>query len=91
MSNMGFNANKREKILEKTNGKCFYCNKNLRANHFVAKEEVIKKLMTVDHIHPKSKNGSNKLDNLIPSCYKCNQNKADKILDFALNTIEKTK
>lgn len=31
------------------------------------------KLMTVDHILPKSKGGTYDLDNLRPMCYKCNQ------------------
>ena len=74
---MGFDVEKREKVLEKSNGLCSCCKKDLRANHFVAKGERIKKLMTVDHIIPKSKGGSNKLDNLTASCYKCNQDKAD--------------
>lgn len=74
---MGFNPDKREKVLEQSNGVCSYCGKELRANHFVAKGERMKKLMTVDHIKPKSKGGSNKLYNLTASCNKCNQDKAD--------------
>lgn len=76
---MGFNIDKREKILEKSKGKCYYCGKKLRANHFVHKGEPKKALMTVDHIFPKSKGGSNNIKNLIASCYKCNQDKADKL------------
>ncbi len=33
--------------------------------------------LTVDHIVPKSKGGTNLMDNLQPMCYKCNQLKRD--------------
>lgn len=36
------------------------------------------RLMTIDHIIPKSKGGSNNLDNLDPMCEKCNTKKGDK-------------
>ena len=76
---MGFTIDKREKILEKSNGVCHYCGVDLRANHIVANGERKKKLMTVDHVIPKSKGGSNRLYNLVASCYKCNHDKEDKI------------
>jgi len=34
-------------------------------------------LMTVDHIKPKSKGGTNELDNYQPMCLTCNQKKKD--------------
>lgn len=34
-------------------------------------------LMTIDHILPKSKGGSNELENLQPMCNTCNARKAD--------------
>jgi predicted nucleic acid-binding Zn ribbon protein len=34
----------------------------------------------VDHIHPKSKGGSNRADNLATACFYCNVNKNNKIL-----------
>ena len=36
-------------------------------------------LMTIDHIMPKSKGGTNSLENLQPMCHSCNTKKADKI------------
>jgi len=36
-------------------------------------------MMTKDHIHAKSKGGSNRLENLQPMCYECNQEKADTV------------
>ena len=36
-------------------------------------------LMTIDHILPKSKGGTNDIENLQPMCNACNAKKADKI------------
>lgn len=36
-------------------------------------------LMTIDHIVPKSKGGSNLIENLQPMCNTCNAQKADKL------------
>jgi len=37
-------------------------------------------VLQADHIHPKSKDGSNDLMNLITSCFDCNQGKKDRLL-----------
>lgn len=36
---------------------------------------------TIDHIIPKSKNGSNNLKNLIPCCFYCNSQKGNKLIE----------
>jgi len=42
-------------------------------------------LLTLDHFVPRSKGGSNRIENLYPACYICNHVKKDKILiDFSL-------
>ena len=46
---------------------CTLCLKN------IDREEEI----TVDHLKPKSKKGSNRVDNLVPAHYTCNQLKKD--------------
>jgi len=35
--------------------------------------------LTIDHVYPKSKNGSNKLFNLVTACQKCNSHKKDTV------------
>lgn len=41
--------------------------------------------MTVDHVIARSKGGSNRLGNLVPSCFACNHAKADlDPVDFAM-------
>ncbi len=48
---------------------CKYCGKKLELQN-----------STLDHVVPRSKGGSNKIDNLVLSCSPCNNAKADKIL-----------
>lgn len=57
---MGYEV--REYLLEKFNRKCIYC----------GKENVP---LEIEHIIPKSRGGSNRIDNLGIACHKCNQNK----------------
>lgn len=33
-----------------------------------------------DHVHPKSKGGSDDLDNLVTACESCNTSKGDKLI-----------
>ena len=56
----GYNI--RNYLLEKHGRKCFYCGKS------VSKFEV-------EHMLPKSRGGSNRIDNLTLSCHNCNQKK----------------
>ena len=56
----GYNI--RNYLLEKHNRKCFYCGKS------VSKFEI-------EHMLPKSRGGSNRIDNLTLSCHECNQKK----------------
>lgn len=47
-------------------GKCAYCSR------YVVR-------LTVDHVVPLSKGGSNNISNIVPACSECNQRKKDKV------------
>lgn len=59
-----FDTETRERILKKSKCKCAKCGKELNMSN-----------MTVDHIIPLSKGGTNKEYNLIAMCKKCNKEK----------------
>lgn len=44
-------------------------------------------VLEVDHIHPVSKGGKNRVDNLITSCFECNRGKAAGLLTAAPQTV----
>lgn len=56
----GYNI--RNYLLEKHGRKCFYCDKEVSS-------------FEVEHMLPKAKGGSNRIDNLTLSCHSCNQKK----------------
>ena len=56
----GYNI--RNYLLEKHGHKCFYCGKTVSG-------------FEVEHMFPKSRGGSNRIDNLTLSCHACNQKK----------------
>ena len=47
--------------------KCFYCDAELDFE-----------TLTIDHIIPRSKGGSNRADNMVASCRKCNNKKGSR-------------
>ncbi|WP_231551130.1 RNA-guided endonuclease IscB, partial [Acidithiobacillus ferrivorans] len=58
----------REYLLEKWGRECVYC----RAQHTP---------LEIDHIHPRSKGGSDRVNNLTVSCHDCNQRKGNRPLE----------
>lgn len=52
----------RENVFKRDNHTCAYCG-------------TVGKRLTVDHIHPKSRGGANSWENLITSCFGCNNKK----------------
>jgi 5-methylcytosine-specific restriction endonuclease McrA len=56
----------REEVFREYGRACAYCG---------YEDEV----MTVDHIIPRSKNGLDILENLLPACRKCNYSKSNKV------------
>lgn len=60
----------REFLLERLGRECSYCGKKNVS-------------LEVEHIHPKSKGGSNRISNLCLSCHECNEEKSDRdVEDF---------
>lgn len=62
----------------KEDPKCHYCGESL--------DELNSNL---DHKIPRSKGGSNKKENLVLSCKKCNNKKADMMYEDFLNSLLK--
>ena len=54
----------RNRIYKRDNHQCVYCGSN--------------KNLTLDHVIPKSRGGTNDWTNLVTSCFKCNLKKANK-------------
>jgi len=57
----------RANVIWRDQNKCQYC----------AKEEE-SKVLTIDHVLPRSKGGKNTWENLVAACKKCNQKKGDR-------------
>lgn len=70
MSKKKKGATRREKILAKTRGCCVYCGRGLQAD-----------LWHIEHMLPKNRGGSGRLENLWPACPSCNAKKGDKTVE----------
>ena len=62
---------KKTEIWDKTEGRCYYCGLNLAQNN----------TFCVDHLFPQIKGGGHGIDNVVPSCRKCNSAKGAKTLE----------
>lgn len=69
----------RKEILKKYDGRCAYCGNQINETN-----------MTIDHFDPKSKGGSLSIHNLVPSCKRCNEIKADGSIKDMKKKIEKS-
>ncbi len=58
-------------VMQKSKGKCAHCGKALK-----------EKVLTFDHVFPKSLGGTLATDNVIGLCKACNQAKAAKLVDI---------
>ncbi len=65
---MGVSTADRERVRERADHACEFCG--------VSEIDSAAEL-TIDHFQPRTKDGDDKLENLIYSCYRCNQHKAD--------------
>ena len=66
----GLGKRKREEVLRKTNGACFYCGENLNPA-----------VVQIDHVFPQCKGGKNDIENLVPACRSCNSSKGGRSLE----------
>lgn len=62
---------KRFKVFSRDDFRCVYCGRSPKEHHIT---------LEVDHIHPRSKKGSDNLENLATACYDCNRGKGDYLL-----------
>jgi 5-methylcytosine-specific restriction endonuclease McrA len=63
---------------EKSQGLCYYCSRQIYL--IMASPNDRKQLddeATIDHVVPRSRGGSSKMENLVFSCLRCNLEKAD--------------
>jgi 5-methylcytosine-specific restriction endonuclease McrA len=59
----------RKNVWLRDEGLCQYCSKHVSVNSF-----------TIDHVNPKFAGGKTTWDNVVVSCYECNQKKGEKTL-----------
>jgi 5-methylcytosine-specific restriction endonuclease McrA len=69
---------KRMKIYLRDKYQCQYCSAKVTKKHPLLKRVLEVKDLTLDHITPKSRGGSNLPSNLVTACKPCNQRKADR-------------
>lgn len=63
-------AAQRKRVIARDRSACRYCGRRLGRRD-----------VTVDHVHPRSRGGSNDLMNLVVACRPCQDAKADRTLD----------
>jgi len=74
---------KRMKIYVRDRYQCQYCSVKVGKTHPQTNKKLEVKDLTLDHITPKSRGGSNLPSNLVTACKPCNQRKADRTPDEA--------
>lgn len=60
----------KHKMVDRWGNKCYICGKELTYSE-----------ITIDHVIPSSKGGTDHVNNLRPCCRSCNNRKADKVLE----------
>ena len=78
----------RKQIFKKTNGHCLYCMRKLTMNIEEVSDNI--RYMTVDHIVPLMRGGTNEFDNLIAACDPCNYKKGNRRIEY-LKVIKREK
>lgn len=67
----------RQKIFAKTNHRCIYCG--------------TKRHLTVDHVFPKSRGGSSRIENKVAACKRCNNKKGSALPNFGSESFTTVK
>lgn len=69
---------KNRPVWEKTAGRCWYCGIHLlKPNPERHSERDRERWYTIDHATPRSRGGSDTIENLVPACNRCNGDKSD--------------
>ena len=78
-----WSSKKKQAVWDKTGGMCWYCGKQLVIGNAKDAEsrKLIRQWFCIDHVIPKTKGGSNKLENLLPACWICNATKCYRSLE----------
>lgn len=66
--------NQKQKLWHRQGGRCHYCQIEMRYRTNPLKDYTA----TIDHLKPKSKSGTNSIDNLVLACKRCNEMKGSK-------------
>ena len=72
---MTISDNYKRKIFHKTGGYCYHCEKKLSWKNYGKLNS--RDCWEIDHSLPKSKGGTDHLNNLVPSCIPCNREKSN--------------
>jgi 5-methylcytosine-specific restriction endonuclease McrA len=59
---------RRARLLKKNGSRCYLCHETFLANQ-----------LTLDHLKPRSRGGSNKLENLRLACFPCNNRRSNRL------------
>jgi 5-methylcytosine-specific restriction endonuclease McrA len=59
---------RRMRLLRKNGARCYWCHETFHPNQ-----------LTLDHLKPRSRGGSNKLENLRLACFPCNNRRSDSL------------
>ncbi len=72
---MSFDEERREEIFRKTDGRCHICRKRLALRNYGLEGE--RGAWEIEHSNPRSKGGTDRLNNLYAACISCNRAKSD--------------
>jgi 5-methylcytosine-specific restriction endonuclease McrA len=67
-------------VWQRDQWKCRYCGLDMKGDMITVKLRKPQSRITVDHVIPTSKGGSNELENLVTCCQLCNTKKKDDLL-----------